>query len=510
MSQLTPQQINQIRAKSGLGPLPPKTPEAVPGAAVVGKYDYLLPQAKKQEPGFFSKVATNLKNTFTEGAKQLTDTVSNVFKKTEQENTGGVEKVLNYAQGAGDIAGNIAGTAGGVLGSFIEPVLPESAKKTIGNVAEYIDSNIKSIPGMTPEIHKSLADVFNTVTLLGGSKAATSAKDATVRTVTKVAEQSAERVGNVTKTISQQAPQQFNKAVKLLASEPTTQVKTILQETPKSVFDDYLRIAQEASTDPRKISVFEKVGDNMAEATKQLKGQADSIGAQKSSIINQAKVGLQPFVEAPRRAILKVMKLADNPLKNQVVEKLKSIKTKLDADKIIDEIQADIYNAGGTNLIAKGSAFEKQLRGILGEMNGELKNSLPMSYKVLNAKYANRIQVINTLNRALGEVVDGVATRGTGLVKQFFSPAGTKTKELFEFIKKNTGVDLAQDATVAKFMGELFDDPKVKSLLDGLPTTKSGYIEKAIDFVAEKTGLGKKAQDWVREGKVNKARGLTK
>jgi hypothetical protein len=513
MSQLTPEQINQIRAKSGLAPLPPKASQA-PGAAVVGKYDYLLQdQPKEKEPGFFSKVVTNLKNTFKSGAQNITEDIANAPAVYEKAGGGAGANILTSLSTMGHVAGDVASTAGGILGSFIEPVLPESAKKTIGNVATYIDDKVQSIPGMTPEIHKSLGDVFNAISLLGGNKAATTAKDVTVKTAqtgVNALKNGVESVGDVAQSISQQAPQQFNRAVKLLAAEPSAQVKTILQETPKSVFDDYLKIAQEASTDPRKASVFEKVGDKMTEATKQLKSQADSIGAQKRTIIEKAKVGLQPFIDAPRKAILKVTQLTDNPLKNQVIEKLKSIKTKLDADKVIDEVQSMIYDAKGTKLIAEGSSIEKQLKGILGEMNGALKESLPKAYRDLNVKYSNRAKVIGTLNRALGEVVEGVATRGTGLVKQFFSPAGTKTKELFDFIKKNTGVDLAQDATIAKFMGELFDDPKVKSLLEGLPTTKSGYIEKVIDFVADKTGVGRRWQKTIRKSTVDKARELTK
>ena len=78
-------------------------------------------------------------------------------------------------------------------------------------------------------------------------------------------------------------------------------------------------------------------------------------------------------------------------------------------------------------------------------------------------------------------MVEGVPTRGAGLIKQFFSPSGRKAKELFQYIAQKTGIDLAQDATLARFTMELYNDARAKSLLDGLPTSKSGILNKAID-----------------------------
>lgn len=466
-----------------------------------------------EKPGYVSQVATNLKNNFTSGAQEISKDVSEVGSVADKAGGDALAKTLAVGSAAGNVAGTVAGTAGGILGSFITPLLPDSTKQKIGDVVNFIDDKIKSIPGMTPDIHQALGDVFNTVSLLGGSKAVPAAEKVGAQAVSKVAEtttKGVEKTAQVVKQVGEKIPQYSEKAAKLLATEPSEQIKTILKETPTSKFDKYLKVAQESSIDPRKTSLFEQVGDELVNATKQLKKQADSIGAQKSTIIQKAKTGLQEFTEAPRKAIIQVSKLAESPIKDKIITRLKSVKTKLDADKAIDDIQAMIYEASGTNLIAKGSTIEKQLRGIIGEMNNALKDSLPTAYRNLNVNFSNRIKVINTLNKALGEVVDGVPTRGASLIKQFFSPAGSKTKELFEFIKKNTGVDLAQDATLAKFMGELFDDPKVKSLLEGIPTGKHGIISKVVDIASEKSGLEKKVQNIMRKNTIQQAKKLTK
>lgn len=357
-----------------------------------------------------------------------------------------------------------------------------------------------------PDQVRQLEELMNLALLAPLGKAGQVATEGVEQGARKVADIAVDAADEITKKV----PKYGDQVAKWLASEPDEQIKTILKETPQTKFNDYLKIAEEASVDPRKVSVFEKVGDNLAEATKQIKRQTSSLGAQKSTIIAKAKVGLQEFIEAPRRAILKVMKLDDNPLKEKVLSKLKGIKTKQDADKAIDDIQSMIYDGVDTKLIAEGSRAEKQLKSIVGELNEELKASLPKSYAKLNDQFAERIRVLNTLNRALGEVVEGVPTRGASLIKQFFSPSASKAKELFEFIKKTTGVDLAQDATVAKFMGEMFNDPRVRSLLEGVPTSKSGVVNKVVDIISEKSGLGKTIQNSFRKGGIEKARDLTR
>lgn len=468
--------------------------------------------------GYLSKLASNIKNTFVSGAENISEAVQRVKPTAESiapldQKAGVLEYGLSSLKTAGDIAGSVASTTGGIIGSAIEPLLSDNAKQTIGNVFKYIDDAISQIPGMTPDIKRSLGNIFETVTLKGGSKVEKMVENTTKQGI-NIAKQGIniglEKLPKSFKYVAEKSPQYADKVVKWFVSEPSEQVKTILKETPTSKFDEYLKVAQEAVIDPRKSSVFEKVGDRLADATKQIKQQADSIGSEKSKILQKASVGLEKFTDDTRKAILKVVKLEDSPLRGKIIDELKNVKTKLGADKAIDNIQSMLYDAKGTGLIAQGSAFEKRLRGIIGELNNSLKDSLPQSYRVLNAKYADRAKVLNTLNRALGEVVDGVPTRGASLIKQFFSPAGSKTKELFEFLKRNTGVDLAQDATLAKFMGEVFNDPKVRSLLEGLPTSKTGIVNKVIDLASEKTKIGKWAQKQIRSSTLNKAKEMTK
>ena len=107
-------------------------------------------------------------------------------------------------------------------------------------------------------------------------------------------------------------------------------------------------------------------------------------------------------------------------------------------------------------------------------------------------------------------MLDETSIRGASTIKQFFSPSGTKAKELFEFIKKETNgeIDLAKDAVLSKFTMELFGDTKANMLLQGIPnipTTVGGIVSKTL----EKVG-GKRIEDALRKSTVQKAIKQTK
>ena len=58
-------------------------------------------------------------------------------------------------------------------------------------------------------------------------------------------------------------------------------------------------------------------------------------------------------------------------------------------------------------------------------------------------------------------------------------------------------------------MSEVYGDTRTKSLLQGIPTSTTGAVEKIIDFAVEKTGLGGALQESVKQGGITKARKLT-
>lgn len=169
---LSPQQVQAFNQATGWNT--PTTPTA---PANQSRADEILALGKSKTPtpaapSYASKVTSNLGDTFNQGAENVTKDITNIPKAAADAGGGPIADVAAPIAAAGHVAGDIAGTAGNIIGSFISPLLSDNAKKTMGDVSSYIGSKINSIPGMTPEIQKSLGDVFNTVSLLGGEKVA--------------------------------------------------------------------------------------------------------------------------------------------------------------------------------------------------------------------------------------------------------------------------------------------------------------------------------------------------
>jgi len=481
-----------------------------------------------------------------EDIKQTGQTIKKTYQNTKEKinnigsaNVAGEQGYTrSFSQAAGTIAGGISSGIGDIAMGGIKMVLPrkqeEKAKQALGTaisalapVAAKVDEALGRPVGTFIENYRNLDEkakrdvnsLFGVSSLAFDLATAGTTKkvgeigikktvDIAKQTV-GIAKQTVGKVEDVAEYIKQTVPELSEKAIKLLASEPDEKVKTILKNSSAKKLNEYLDIAKKHSISQEAISGFEKAGELMAETAKKINNLLSSWGKQKAKIIQKAKIGLVEFKDAPRKAILEVMKLEDNSVKKQVIDILKPVKTKLDADKAIDKIQDLIRSNTKIMTIAQGSKFEKQLRGIIGKMNDELKKSLPEAYQSLNAKFSEGKKYLDSLNKGLGEKVGGVSAHGASLIKQFFSPAGAKTKELFAYIKKATRIDLAQEATLAKFAEELFDNPNVRSLLTGIPKSRSGAIDKALDFIVEKTGVGKKLREKMREGTIERAKDFT-
>lgn len=314
-------------------------------------------------------------------------------------------------------------------------------------------------------------------------------------------------VSATTKGVASVVPKTKDAFLKFVSPSVDEKTVTALKRATTDKFDDFVKTAEEASIDGTKPSVYEKVAGGLEDATRQLDSQVKSLSEQKATIISKAKNGLTDFTKETGDTVLKINReLSDNPLAKRFIDRLKAVKTKIDADKAIDDLQNELYVGNKNMTIPTGSTEDKILKSLLGEYNSTLKASLPKAYADINAEISNRLNVLGTLNTALGETVDGVATRGAGLVKQFFSPAGTKAKEIFDYIKQTTGVDVATDATLAKYIGEAFGDAKVRSLLEGVPTSAPGIIERTLDFTLEKVGAKSALEKAKRAGMLEKAR----
>ncbi len=309
------------------------------------------------------------------------------------------------------------------------------------------------------------------------------------------------------------------KAINFVSSDPQAKVVKILNRSTPDELARIIESAKRAAGDGEAPTPFELTGNKLADTAKILKTKLDTIGKAKSDIILPLREGLGVFKDETKPFITNLTKLKnsfseiDASNKNvvqAVINDAKKVSTKMDADKLIDKLQDALYSGNQNQTIVQGSAVDKQLRGILKVYNDSLKASLPKEYSKLNEDYSKLVNTLSVVNKSLGDVVEGVPIRGASLIKQYFSPSGSKAKEIFDFIKKETNgeVDLAKEATLSKFAMELFDDTRANSLLSGIgdiPTTVGGVVSKVV----EKVG-GDKLQNAMRSSTIRKAGKLTR
>jgi hypothetical protein len=482
--------------------------------------------------------------------------------------TGPAGKIGAIGTFLGQAGGQVVGSVGDMFGRFLEAgtsnIAPEKKQAAIDaiknskpvqdimtafsreNIDPEVMAKIDSITKLAqdnPIVTRAIGDFINVIGLATGGKTLTEAEKLAQKATEKAiiaakntasgvsgavknvgssfenaVESTAGKVSSTIDGITSKSGDVKKKLIEFAAPEADAQTKTILRESKPSDIDRFVKLQEAASADPRAMTPYEAIGDSMSNATKQLSKKASEIGAAKSEIVGARRAGLESFDAS--NTIEKLNSLnnsisdlnaGDRSFVQGIIDQAKGVKTKIQADKFIDDVQQAVYNAGTTKTIAQGSKVEKQVRGILKAMNDELKASLPKEYSALNDQYSKIIKVTNALNLALGETIDGISTRGGSLVKQFFSPNGRKAKELFRIVKEQTGIDLAKDATLARYVMQLYGDTRANTLLGGnLPTSVSGAINKALDFAVEKTGIGEKVQTSMRKAAIQKAKSLAK
>lgn len=499
-------------------------------ATLVNKIIEKYPEYKSQV-----NVQSETSQDISQTKQAIVDTVNqgvDKFSEIQARKDAGLQGSLRTRlQQLGVRAGTASGVFGDVVTGAVKTVLPQSAENVVKSGIQAIATpivqsepvqNIMSKYEELKQTNPALAQDIDSLLGVGqlaldvtgvgvGFKGAKVAGKVGVKAVKTGAKAGVRKAGDVISSGITSAGNLKEEAIKLVAPNIDDATQKVLKNTPVEKFDNVVRIAKESAMSNEAPSTFEVVSESMTNAAKQMDSQVKSLGQQKATIIGKARTGLTDFTKETGETILNInRKLKNSEIGNRFITKLKSIKTKIDADRAIDELQDILYKGNRDMTIPVGSKEDKLLKGILGEYNGKLKSSLPASYSKINSQIASRKAAINILNKALGETIDGVATRGAGLVKRFFSPSGTQTKQLFKYIKETTGINLAEDATLAKYVADAYGDAKVRSLLEGLPTSKSGVIDKSLDFLLEKTGINEALSTAKKEGMIKKARSLTK
>lgn len=452
--------------------------------------------SKIQENGVFTKLGENLTGLVTEKpverAEEIMSSIGTIPARAEQAGGSPLAYGLAVGQTAGNIAGTVARGVGDIIGSVISPFIPEQAQEVIGNVATEINKKIDEIPGMTPELKKSMEDVFDTITLYGGGKGATAAKEfgtTTIKPAITGIGQSVEKTGQQIARTGQELLRKPSQVVEELVQKPIPQqVKTTLNEIKPETFDKYVKAAKEGSITNKAGTALEVAGSAAQDSLDIIQRKLQNIGSSKSAIMDKANVGLKNMGNEALKLRQQIQNYAkdntlvggDKTLINDILEKAKKLGSNPKAkevDKFIDYVQDKVYTSSRDLTIPMTSKTPAFVRSVIGQLNNKLKSVAGKSYSNLNDTYSKLVKIRDELNSKLGKEGE----RAGSLMKRVFSPSDARTKQLFEQVKKETGIDLVNEATVAKFVMEVFGDARQLSLLEELKIPK--IVSNPLDFL---------------------------
>ncbi len=236
-----------------------------------------------------------------------------------------------------------------------------------------------------------------------------------------------------------------------------------------------------------KSEALEKTGNLIVENVAPIRNKLrdllkDRVGIVYDSIEKEVK-------SAPGRASKIALDAADNSMVRKIMEQIDILgdsPTVRQVDDTIDAIQDVLYKRSGNLAIPVNGVVEGTLKQITGELNGKVKSIAGEQYRKANDKFSYFIDYRDNLNKSLGTD----ANKGGSLMKRVFSPTDGGTKALFNKVKELTGIDLIEDATLAKFVMENVGDARQANILEELINTRSltptSFVGRAVDKVMNK------------------------
>lgn len=268
-------------------------------------------------------IANDIGKSFQNHAQNISNEAKNVNNVFNDPNKSIAEKGLTGLSAAGHVAGNVAGAVGDMFGSVISHVTPQPVKDFAANKVKEVSDNlmnkdslyskgINAYANNVPEnsdVNKSVGDVVNTASLLGGKEASPIVKDAAgniinegkniasdikggvvdpaLETAGKIKDKvmPSESVDKTTGKVLQGKPADIESGKSGLSSMDTSKVKTYkdLKDTANKTITEKARIQDEnlaKDPTPRPLESFTKtVGEgNGVVKTNYVKQAIDNLG----------------------------------------------------------------------------------------------------------------------------------------------------------------------------------------------------------------------------------------
>lgn len=291
-------------------------------------------------------------------------------------------------------------------------------------------------------------------------------------------------------------------------------VETVLKETKLEKLNRYAEQATKAVENNKEITPLEMAGKVADDALTLMKNKMKEIGNSKTEItkaiadtnvgdiVKTASQNLRSMVSErlgttftkdgfsnAAGRVSAISDKADRQLLESAYKKLQEVGKKPTFQKVddaIDFMQDILYKRNSNTAIPVNKKAEAIVKKIIGDLNDNLKNIGGENYQKINSEYSRYKKTSDTLNSLLGKE----GNRAGALMKRIFSPSDAGTKKLFAEVKELTGVDLVNEATLAKFVMESLGDSRQTSLLkeaiEGGASGKVGIANKVINTVLNK------------------------
>lgn len=474
--------------------------------------------------GFVQDLAQDIKQVGTEIKSSVVggmDTFSDIDQAQESGEQGMLRSLFQkFGTGAGVAGDAISSTIKGGIKALLPQKAEDVIKTGIETVAEPIvkskpvQSIVQFYEGLDEDSKRDVDAVLGigklAVSLKGAEGIAKTAQQAgqLAKSATQKAISTADDVVNSIKTNFSGAKTKIGDSI---IPVPKT-VQTTLRRTDAGTLKKYLDQAKQATVDNKNATPLELAGESATDALNRVQSKLNTIGSQKSTLVSKAAVSNKPMGNIALKTRQDINRMfnvsqldkADKSLVTDLSARLKSLgsnPTLKQVDDFVDYAQEQIYKGSSNLALPIGSKTESGLRKIIGQVNSQVKKAAPKNYSQLNSRYSELIEIRNQLNKALGTE----SNKGGSLLKRVFSPTDGGTKKLFEKVLKETGIDLNDEATLAKFAMELYGDVRQRSLLQQLNIpTQRGLIDTTLKFGGDLVGL----DDLYRNLQISKAKSL--
>ena len=244
-----------------------------------------------------------------------------------------------------------------------------------------------------------------------------------------------------------------------------------------------------------KRSIMDADGAKPTSGVKDVRGAFDALLEERLGVqaVQDPETGAMSFESAPGR----VSKIQFNSADTSLLEKAYSQLTQLaddaslqQVDDAVDAIQAPVYQRKGVTAVPINDAVEGVVKQTVGQLNEVAKHAAGAKYRQINAKMSGLIDTRDALNKALG--YEG--SKGGSLMKRVFSPTDGGTKKLFNKVTDITGINLNEEAVLAKLAMEVAGDARQANLLEQLGLVTSimkGNWASLIPSIFNKISGGK-------------------